>query len=163
MARILGIDPGLGVTGYAVVVVDPVGGLIFKCSGEVKTDTKASFQKRLKVIFDRVQAIIEQEKPNAIALEATFLAKNFQSALKLGQAKGVVLLAAEIASIPVFEYSPTAIKMAVVGYGRADKWQIQQMVQRLLSLPSILKSDHQADAAAIAICHVHSAKFQERM
>lgn len=153
----------MGVTGYAILEEAPAGRLILKRSGEVRTIPQHPFPKRLKHLFDDLLQVIQKELPTALAIEDTFLAKNFKSALKLGQARGVALLAAEFHRIPVFEYTPTAVKRAVVGYGGATKDQIQQMVSRLLQLPSVLTSEHAADAAAVAICHLHSARFLERI
>lgn len=153
----------MGVTGYAVLEEAPAGRLILKRSGEIRTIQKHPFQKRLKHLFDDLLQVIEKELPTALAIEDTFLAKNVKSALKLGQARGVALLAAEFHRIPVFEYTPTEVKMAVVGYGGATKDQIQQMIGRLLQLPSLLNSEHAADAAAVAICHIHSAQFQTKL
>lgn len=161
--RILGIDPGMGVTGFAVLNETPAGQLSLKRSGEIRTATRDPFSKRLKFLFDGILQVIDSDLPDAVALEDTFLAKNFKSALKLGQARGAALLAAEFHLLPVSEYSPTAVKMAVVGYGGADKDQVRQMVSRFLQLPSVLSSEHEADAAAVAICHAHSAKFQEKV
>ncbi|MCG3114819.1 MAG: crossover junction endodeoxyribonuclease RuvC [Candidatus Manganitrophus sp. SA1] len=153
----------MGVTGYAILEEAPAGRLILKGSGEIRTIPKHPFPKRLKHLFDDLLQVIQKELPTAVAIEDTFLAKNFKSALKLGQARGAALLAAEFHQIPVFEYTPTAVKMAVVGYGGATKDQIQQMVGRLLQLPSLLTSEHAADAAAVAICHIHSAQFQAKV
>lgn len=160
---ILGIDPGMGATGYAILEEAPAGRLILKRSGEIRTISQRPFPKRLKHLFDLLLQVIQEELPTALAIEDTFLAKNFKSALKLGQARGVALLAAEFYQIPVFEYTPTAVKMAVVGYGGATKDQVQQMISRLLQLPNLLTSEHAADAAAVAICHLHSARFQEKI
>ena len=153
----------MGVTGFAVLNETPAGQLSLKRSGEIRTATHDPFSKRLKFLFDGILQVIDSDLPDAVALEDTFLAKNFKSALKLGQARGAALLAAEFHLLPVSEYSPTAVKMAVVGYGGADKDQVRQMVSRFLQLPSVLSSEHEADAAAVAICHAHSAKFQEKV
>jgi len=150
----------MGVTGYAILEEAPAGRLILKGSGEIRTIQKHPFPKRLRHLFDDLLQVIQKELPTALAIEDTFLAKNVKSALKLGQARGVALLAAEFHQIPVFEYTPTEVKMAVVGYGGATKDQIQQMVGRLLHLPAVMTSEHAADAAAVAICHIHSAQFQ---
>lgn len=158
--RILGIDPGIGATGYAVLDEREGGQFTLVQSGEIKTVARAPFPARLKCIFDRLLQVIIISRPGAVALEDTFHAKNFKSALKLGQAKGVALLAAETHALPIFEYAPTAIKTAVVGYGRATKDQVQRMVSQVLEVPKHIKSEHEADAVAIAICHAHMAKFQ---
>ncbi len=160
--RILGIDPGIGVTGYGLLE-ETGGGLVLMMSGEIRTLSAEPFSKRLKNLFDGLSHIIDEGQPRAVALEDTFLAKNFKSALKLGQAKGAAILAAACHHLPVFEYAPRAVKMAVAGYGGATKHQIQQMVSALLKHPHLFKSDHEADAVAIAICHLHSARFQERV
>ncbi len=153
----------MGVTGFAVLNETPAGQLSLKRSGEIRTATHDPFSKRLKVLFDGILQVIDSDLPDAVALEDTFLAKNFKSALKLGQARGAALLAAEFHRLPVSEYSPTAVKMAVVGYGGADKDQVRQMVSRFLQLQEVLRSEHAADAAAVAICHAHSARFQEKV
>lgn len=139
------------------------GGLILMTVGEIRTLSADPFPERLKTLFDGISRIIDKEHPEAVVLEDTFLAKNFKSALKLGQAKGAALLAAAFHHLPVFEYAPRAVKMAVVGYGGATKHQIQQMVSALLKHSHPFKSDHEADAVAIAICHLHSARFQEKV
>ena len=160
---ILGIDPGIGVTGFSVIEEDAAGRLLYRRSGDVRTNTKASFSQRLKKIYDQILWVIDTEKPTAVALEDTFMAKNVKSALKLGQARGVAILAAACRNLPVYDYAPTAVKMAVVGHGAAGKGQVQQMVLHLLCLKQPLASEHQSDAAAVAICHAHSARFQEKI
>jgi len=160
---ILGIDPGIGVTGFAVLDESPAGILTFKRSGQVKTHSKAPFSERLKLIFDRILEVIDIDQPTAVALEDTFFGKNVKSALKLGQARGAAILAAAFRNLPVFDYTPTAVKLAVVGHGGADKDQVQQMVARFLKLDEMLASDHESDAAAVAICHAHSARFQKQI
>jgi len=159
----LGIDPGIGVTGFVVLDEDGGGRLFFKCAGQVRSTARQPFPERLKKIFDRVLEVIDQEHPAAVALEDSFLSKNVQSALKLGQARGAAILAAAFRGLPVVEYSPTAVKTAVVGYGGASKEQVQNMVARFLNLPKPLASEHQADAAAVAICHAHSARFHRKL
>ena len=160
---ILGIDPGIGVTGYSVLDEEASGRLSFHRSGEVRTNPKTPFSQRLKKIFDHLLEVIEAEEPGSVAVEDTFMAKNVKSALKLGQARGVALLAAAFCNLSVFEYSPTEVKMAVVGYGGASKTQVLQMVSHLLMLKNPLHSEHQADATAVAICHAHSSRFQRRV
>ena len=160
---ILGIDPGIVVTGYALLDESPAGVLTFSRSGQVKTHAKMPFSERLKLIFDSILKVIDADHPVAVALEDTFFGKNAQSALKLGQARGVAILAAAFRGLPVFDYTPTAVKLAVVGHGSANKDQVQQMVARFLHLPKVLASEHQSDAAAVAICHAHSARFQKQL
>lgn len=159
----IGIDPGIGATGYAILEEAPAGRLILKRSGEIRTAPRHSFPQRLKQLFDGLLQVLQEERPLALAIEDTFLAKNVKSALKLGQARGVALLTAEIHQIPVFEYAPTEVKQGVVGYGGATKEQVQQMVGRLLQLQEALTSEHAADAAAVAICHAHSDQFRRKI
>ena len=161
--RILGIDPGMGVTGFAVLDEGEDGILSFVCADEVRTRPNHPFPERLKAVFDRLLAVIDGRRPESVALEDTFMAKNVKSALKLGQARGVALLAAGMRNLPVFEYAPTAVKTAVVGYGGATKHQVAVMVSRLLRLSDLLPSEHQADAAAAAICHAHASRLQRRI
>ena len=155
MGSILGIDPGITCTGYGLI--EAVGDrLILVASGDVRPRPSDSFPLRLKEIFDGLNTLLASHAPTAVALEEVFLARNFPAALKLGQARGVALLAAATHHLPVFEYSPTQVKMAVVGYGRASKEQVGLMVGRLLNLSHPIASEHAADALAIAICHIHS-------
>ncbi|MFQ5598107.1 MAG: crossover junction endodeoxyribonuclease RuvC [Nitrospiria bacterium] len=154
---ILGVDPGLGVTGFALLDDGPSGQLVFRKSGEIRTHPKTPFPERLKQIFDHILSEIDSEAPSALAIEDTFLSRNFKSAMKLGQARAAAVLAAACRNRPVFEYTPTSVKMSVVGYGGATKMQVQRMVARILQLTRPLTSEHEADAAAVAICHIHSA------
>ena len=160
---ILGVDPGMGVTGFTVLDENPSGDLCFKRCGQVRTHPKSPFSERLKKIFDQLLLVIDEEKPTAVAIEDTFFANNVKSALKLGQARGVAVLAAAFRGLPVFEYTPTKVKMAVVGYGAASKDQVEKMVSQFLNLSKPLGSDHESDAAAVAICHAHSARFHRRV
>ncbi len=159
---ILGIDPGIGHTGYGLIEQRHPH-LHHITSGEIKTAPADPFSKRLKTLFDGLEALMARHPATAVAIEETFLAKNFQAALKLGQARGVVLLVMEMHGIPIFEYSPTAVKLGIVGYGRASKEQIKQMVGRILNLSQPPASEHEADALAIAICHAHSSTLQQRI
>ncbi len=162
--EILGIDPGIGCTGYGVVQSGAGGCLALKTFGEIRTAPGDPFPRRLKALFDGLIAVVSRDAPTQVAIEETFLARNFQAALKLGQARGVALLVAEIHRLPVFEYSPTAVKVAVVGYGRASKDQIGVMARRILNLPAETQmGEHAADALAIAVCHAHSAGLLEKM
>jgi crossover junction endodeoxyribonuclease RuvC len=158
--RVIGIDPGIVTTGYGVV--DEVNHrLIYVASGSISTAAKQPFPKRLKKIYDELLAVFQAMKPAAVAVENTFVAKNFQSGLKLGQARGIALLAAEQCGVPVFECMPTEVKLAVVGYGAARKDQVEVMVGRLLGMKSPPDSHHAADALAVAICYLHSARIRE--
>jgi len=157
MVRVIGIDPGSRITGYGVVDTD---GFRHKyvTSGfiQIKADTLGD---KLGIIFDEVSSIVAIWKPESMAIEQVFVKHNVDSALKLGQARGAAICAAVQAKIPLGEYSPRAIKKAVVGSGAADKQQVQQMIQRLLGLDGLPQSD-EADALAIAICHAHHVRIR---
>jgi crossover junction endodeoxyribonuclease RuvC len=152
--RILGIDPGSGYTGYGIIDTD---GSTHRAVlyGAIKTDTRRPFHERLLRIHVELSKILLREKADVMAIEEVFHATNVQSALRLGHARGIALLVAAQQGLGVCEYSPLEIKSAVVGYGRADKMQIQMMVRLLLNLPEIPSPDHAADALAVAICHAH--------
>ena len=154
--RVLGIDPGLRATGYGVVEAER-GDLRHIASGTITIPTTPPLPARLKALFDALTEICIRYHPAEMAVEQTFLAKNFAVALKLGQAQGLALLVAEQARLPVVEYSATEIKVAVTGYGGAAKEQVQQMVGRLLRLAVEPTTHHATDALAAAICHLHSA------
>ncbi len=156
--KILGIDPGSRITGYAVIVKEG-NRLIHVDNGAVFTDAASDFPGRLKKIFDEVSAVISRYAPDAVAVEDIFFAKNVQSALKLGQARGAAIVAAVNAGLPVFEYSALQVKQAVVGHGRAAKEQVQHMVKVLLGLPEIAQADA-SDALAVAICHANSVAIR---
>ena len=156
--RILGIDPGSIITGYGVV--DNKNGKLFYVSdGSISTVPKSPLQERLGVVFDLLYNIVADYKPDAVAVEDIFFARNVKSAIMLGQARGVALLCASKANLPVFEYSPATVKQSIVGYGNATKEQVQRMVKTLLKMPVIPKADA-ADALAVAICHIHHYKMR---
>ena len=153
--KIFGIDPGSDRTGYGCVETDGSRHRIVVC-GAISAPPLATFPEKLLTIHRRLAALIDSCRPDAVAIENLFHATNVRSALKLGHARGVAMLAAVEAGLPVAEYTPAEIKRAVVGYGRAEKHQVQQMVKLLLGL-TVLPSPHDAaDALAVAICHVHS-------
>ena len=155
MAIILGIDPGSRITGYGVIQCNGRS-QIYLGSGCIRTASE-DFPYRLKQIFDGVSEIIRQYQPDLFAIERVFMAKNPDSALKLGQARGAAIVAATNANLPVAEYSATQIKSAVVGTGRAEKLQVQHMVQQILKLPAAPQADA-ADALGVAICHFHTSQ-----
>jgi crossover junction endodeoxyribonuclease RuvC len=159
--RILGIDPGTRVTGYGVV--EKRGNrLLHIDNGALYTRSDEELAFRLKTIHDGLSRIIREYAPEAVAVEQIFVAKNALSALKLGHARGAALLAGMNAGLPVFEYSALQVKNAVVGYGRAAKLQVQQMVRALINLPEIAQEDA-SDALAVAICHAHSMDLGSRL
>ncbi len=155
--RVLGIDCGGEYTGYGVVEQDELGNLQHIAYGAVRLNPRRPLPERLSQIFHELRAIIERHRPEVAAIEEVFYAVNAKSALKLGQVRGVALLVASECGLQVAEYSPLSIKSAVVGYGRADKVQVQHMVARLLKLDSLPEPQDASDALAIAICHLHTA------
>ena len=160
--RVLGIDCGGAYTGYGVVEMDSGGGLVCLTCGAIKLSLRDPLPQRLSRIYDGLGALIVQHRPDEVAIEGIFYALNVKSALLLGQVRGVAMLAAAAAGLDVAEYSPLTIKAAVVGYGRAEKQQVQDMVTRLLNLAEAPKPMDASDALAIAICHLHTAGTLER-
>ncbi len=168
--RVLGIDCGTEYTGYGVVDLlsgDPSNArnndrLVCIVWGAIKVSPRDPMSARLSLISIGLQQLISRHQPDRVAIEDVFYAANVKSALKLGQVRGVAMLAAASAGLEVAEYSPLSIKSAVVGYGRAEKHQVQQMVTRLLNLDQIPEPADAADALAIAICHLHTAATQQR-
>jgi crossover junction endodeoxyribonuclease RuvC len=152
--RILGIDPGSGTTGYGIIDTDGSQHTAV-LYGAIKTNPRQPFHERLLKIHQGLRDIAAREKADVMAIEEVFHATNVQSALRLGHARGIALLVAAQQGIGVYEYSPLEIKSAVVGYGRAEKTQIQTMVRLLLNLPQIPTPDDAADALAVAICHAN--------
>jgi crossover junction endodeoxyribonuclease RuvC len=160
--RVLGIDCGSEYTGYGVVE-DIGGGQLVCCAhGAIRLKTRDSMALKLHQIFSELSSIIAEHRPHTVAIEDVFYAVNVKSALKLGQVRGVAMLAASSRGLEVAEYSPLAIKSAVVGYGRAEKPQVQQMVMRLLHLDVPPQPADAADALALAICHIHTASTLKR-
>ena len=157
--RVLGIDPGTRVTGYGVLGAGRRG-VRYVASGCIRTGG-GEMPQRLGELFDGVRVLIDTHRPTELAIETAFVSRNAGSALKLGQARGVVIAAAVAAGLPVAEYAPRRVKLAVVGTGRASKEQVQHMVARMLSLGSEPPSDA-ADALAIGICHVNTAPVAGR-
>ncbi len=153
--RTFGIDPGSERTGYGCVETAGSRHRVITC-GAIATTAAAPFADKLLEIHQRLSALILECRPDWVAIENLFYAVNVRSALKLGHARGVAMLAAVEAGVPVFEYTPAEIKSAVVGYGRAEKHQVQHMVKMLLGLPAPPAPHDAADALAVAICHVHS-------
>ncbi len=159
--RILGIDPGTRITGYALVDKDG-NHLRHIDNGAIYTNSKDELPQRLKIIHDGLAAVIAKYHPDVMAIEQVFMAKNPQSALKLGQARGAAIVAGVSAQLPVAEYSALQVKSAVVGYGKAGKTQVQQMVKALMKLPEIAQEDA-SDALAVAICHANSCNLAGKL
>ena len=153
--KIFGIDPGSERTGYGCIETDGFRHRVVIC-GAISASPTASFPQKLLQIHRRLAALIAECRPESVAIENLFHSVNVRSALKLGHARGVAMLAAVEAGLPVFEYTPAEIKRAVVGYGRAEKPQVQLMVKLILALDAVPAPHDAADALAVAICHVHS-------
>jgi crossover junction endodeoxyribonuclease RuvC len=152
--RILGIDPGSEITGYGFIETDGNTHHLMDY-GAIRTNVRKSFSTRLLHIYEQLVKLIGEHKPDVVALEDMFYAVNVKSALKLGHTRGVALLAAAQAGLAIYEYSPLEVKSAVAGYGRADKQQVQKMVQMILRLPAPPQPNDVSDALAVAICHAH--------
>ena len=152
---ILGIDPGTATMGFGVVRKDN-GKLIHVDHGAIRTSKDDHQAVRLVQLYDGVEELIRKYKPVAISVEKLFFSANSNTAMTVGEARGVVLLAAAKNSLPIYEYTPLQIKMAITGYGRAEKRQIQEMVKLILKLETFPKPDDAADGLAIAICHINS-------
>ena len=160
--KVLGIDPGSETLGWGVV---EGSGLKYALVdyGTVKSSPKDAFSKRLLKIYDGIESIITKFQPDVLSVEEAFYANNVKVALKLGQVRGVVLLLGEKSNLAISEYAPRLIKQTVVGYGNAEKHQVQEMVRLLLRMKEIPQPHDAADALAIAICHFHHAGVQDRI
>ena len=160
--RVLGIDPGSQTMGWGVVEGDGRRYSLV-AYGAVRAPSSLKFPTRLLRMCKGLEDVIAAHRPDACALEDAFLATNVKVSMKLGQVRGVVLLVAERAGLEIHEYSPRSIKQTVVGYGNAEKYQVQEMVRLLLSLKTVPSPHDAADALAVAICHFHHAPFRERV
>ena len=158
--RVLGIDCGSRVTGYGVVDTDGADCVFVGC-GAIRSKPSDCLASRLAHIHKGIVEVIRELQPQSAAFESLFYATNVQSALKLGHVRGVSIFAAAEANLPVFEYSPLEVKSAVTGYGRAEKPQVQQMVRTLLRLNALPEPYDASDALAVAICHVHTYRFNK--
>ncbi len=157
---ILGIDPGIAIVGYGLI--ECVGNshrpIEYGC---ITTDAKLDFPHRLKIVYDELIKIIDTYKPEEMAIEELFFNKNVKTAMKVGQARGVEILAGVNKGLSIYEYTPLQIKQGIVGYGRAEKHQVQEMVKMFLNLKEIPKPDDAADALAVALCHASCLKFKD--
>lgn len=160
--RVLGIDPGIAIMGYGVVE-DQKNSLMVIDYGVVTTPSDMDTPKRLLRIFESTVELIEKFSPDVVAIEELFFNKNVKTALIIGHARGAAVVAGAKMGLDIFEYTPLQVKQAVVGYGRAEKHQVQQMVKLLLNLREIPKPDDAADALAIAICHLNSSQMGRKM
>ncbi len=154
--RILGIDPGYAIVGYGVT--DYVNNHFSVVDfGAITTPAGMDFNRRLELIYDEMTVILAQHKPDALSIEKLFYNTNAKTVIDVAQARGVILLAAKKMGVPCFEYTPLQVKQSVVGYGRAEKKQVQEMTKLILKLEKVPKPDDTADALALAICHGHSS------
>lgn len=156
---ILGIDPGTAIVGYGLVEINS-GRLRAQDYGCIRTSSHRPASLRLAAIYDRLKEVINDSQPQIVAIEELFFNKNTRTALAVGQARGVALLAAAHSGLPVVEYTPLEVKQAVTGFGRASKEQVQHMVQALLALDQVPRPDDTADALAVAICHASFAPWR---
>ena len=160
---VLGIDPGTAKTGFGLVEEDAAGEAKLIRYGVILTPAGGPMPERLRSIYQDVTALIRAAAPESVAVEELFFSRNVTSALSVGQARGVVLLAAAQAGLTVYEYKPNEVKQALVGYGNADKKQIQEMLRIMLRLEDIPRPDDAADAVAVAVCHLHSMRLRKLM
>ncbi len=153
---ILGVDPGYAIVGLGVV--DYTRNKFTTLGyGAIPTEAHTPFTTRLKTIYDEMSAVLTRYKPDAVAIERLYFTSNQKTAIDVAQARGVIVLAATNAGVPVYEYTPLQVKQSVVGYGRAVKKQVQEMTKNILNLAAVPKPDDTADALAIAICHAHTS------
>ena len=154
--KILGIDPGYGITGFGVLEAERNQFRLMRC-GAITTPANTEFAWRLSVIYNDMTQLLLMEKPDAVAIEELFFGHNVTTGINVAQSRGVILLAVQQAGIPIFEYKPMQVKQAVVGYGNASKHQVMDMTKRILHLSAVPKPDDAADAVAIALCHARSS------
>lgn len=154
--KILGIDPGYGITGFGLVQAQRGACSLLRC-GAITTPPNTDFYWRLGVIYNDMVQLLAMEKPEVVAIEELFFGHNVTTGINVAQARGVILLAVQQAGVPIFEYKPMQVKQAVVGYGNASKHQVMDMTRRILHLETVPKPDDAADAVAIALCHARSS------
>ena len=154
--RILGIDPGYGITGFGLVDAQRGQFQLLRC-GAITTPAGMDFSARLEIIYEDMRQLLEVAKPDVVAIEELFFGQNVTTGIGVAQSRGVILLAIRQAGLPVYQYKPMQVKQAVVGYGNATKHQVQDMTKRLLKLSAMPKPDDAADAIAIALCHARSS------
>jgi len=155
---VLGIDPGTAITGYGLVREEDQGLALVDC-GVITTPAGQPLPQRLQTIYQGLSEVIHRHQPRIAAVEELFFSRNARTALSVGHARGVTLLALADAQLPIHEYKPLEIKQAITGYGGADKQQVQEMVRLLLHLDQVPRPDDAADAVAVAVCHIHSARM----
>ncbi|MBR1592267.1 MAG: crossover junction endodeoxyribonuclease RuvC [Ruminococcus sp.] len=159
--RILGIDPGYAIVGFGILDYDGINFNPIEY-GAILTEANTPFSERIKAIHTDMEYIFERYKPDCMAMEKLYFNSNQKTAINVAQARGVTLLSAAKRDIPITEYTPLQVKISVTGYGRAEKNQVMEMTRQLLNLAQIPKPDDAADALAVAICHGHSTRFENR-
>ena len=159
---IMGIDPGIAISGYGLISGNQSDCCVIEY-GVIKTPAGLEMPYRLKKIYEGYTKLMQKYKPDAVAVEELFFNKNAKTIISVGQARGAAILAAALSNIEVFEYTPLQVKQAVVGYGRADKHQVQQMIKIYFNLDKLPRPDDAADALAVALCHMNSYKLQKIM
>lgn len=160
--RILGIDPGIAIVGFGFI--DKVGSKLVPVQyGCIQTEANTDPALRIKDIYDSMAQLIDEYKPDAVAIEKLFFNRNVTTAMSVSQARGVMILAAIQKGLEIGEYTPLQVKQAIVGYGKAEKRQVQEMVKMFLHLSAVPKPDDVADALAVAICHAHSAELLHKI
>ncbi|MFZ5821352.1 MAG: crossover junction endodeoxyribonuclease RuvC [Chloroflexota bacterium] len=159
MTLALGIDPGTAATGYGLVRLEPDGGLLAVSYGVITTPKDSPAPARLATFYEALRSLLQEYHPDTAAVEKLFFQRNVSTAIAVGQARGVALLALAQSGLEVFEYTPNEIKQAVAGYGSADKRQVQDMVRVLLALDAIPRPDDAADALAVAITHLNTKRY----
>jgi crossover junction endodeoxyribonuclease RuvC len=157
--RVIGVDPGTAITGWGIVEGDG-NNLQMIAGGVITTPAGMPLPERLQIIYRELSAVVEQWQPETAALEELFFSKNAKTALAVGHGRGAAMLALANANLSIAEYKPLEVKQAITGHGGADKRQMQQMVKLLLSLDAVPHPDDAADALAVAICHLHSARLR---
>jgi crossover junction endodeoxyribonuclease RuvC len=157
---VLGIDPGLSLTGWGIVEAFSRDKISLVQYGCIKTMPPAPLIDRLQIVHDELQTVIGKYKPDVVAIEELFFLKVAKSVASVGQSRGAIVLTVSMNKIPLFEYNPRCVKMALTGYGSADKHQMQHMVKTFLKLKEIPKPDDSADALAMAICHINTIKWK---
>lgn len=159
--KILGIDPGLNVTGYGILEIDNTSAPRLNICGVIKTNARMTLASRLNKIFENINKIAEEHKPEIAAVEGVFYAENVKTAIVMGHARGAILVASMQNNVEVFEYSPREVKMSVVGNGAASKEQVNFMVKQILRIKSAIEPHDASDALAVALCHWHRSKLNK--
>jgi crossover junction endodeoxyribonuclease RuvC len=160
---VIGIDPGIAITGFGLIRDNEQGAIQHCASGIIRTSAGESAEKRLLSLYNDIKQLLLLHRPESAGVEKLFFQHNVKTAMAVGEARGIILLALAELDIPLMEYTPNEVKQSITGYGAADKKQIQMMIKALLNLPELPKPDDVADALAIAICHINSHRTRQAM